>query len=82
MKYLFVLLLSICLYSCHPTYVILGYEQPDWDSIGYSYLLQHATFPKYYKYLYVKDTCNCMHAGDTVFFTRENDSLVVNKFKK
>ena len=76
-----IIFLCVCfLMSCKPiNYVILGYDKPD-ISVGYVYLLQRTTFPKFYKKLYTSNACDCMVPGDTIYFTRENDSLVPNKF--
>lgn len=77
----FIILCTYFLMSCKTTnYVILSYDRTE-TSVGYVYLLQRTTFPKFYKDLYTRNTCKCMMPGDTIYFTRDNDSLVPNKVR-
>lgn len=90
MKPLYFVLFLLLFTSCSKTaFVVLGYERPDFysydetapvDTSVYVYLLQRVNTPKFTKRLYVKEPCGCMRINDTIFFTRENDSLVVNKY--
>jgi hypothetical protein len=62
--------------SCKTSYVVLGYESPDFYPSEYYYILQRTTFPNTCKYIKVKKPCPCLCPGDTIKLIKEDDSLV------
>jgi hypothetical protein len=94
-KYLLTVLLFAAITSCTPTkYVLLGYDKPDTyyefdnykqylnvDTSIVVYMLQRTSFPKTIRRIYTHQICKCVSTNDTVFFTREKDTLVIHKYK-
>jgi len=77
----FIILCIYFLISCKPTtYIVSSYDKSE-TTVGYVYLLKKTTFPKFYRELYTSNMCSCMMPGDTIYFTRDNDSLVPNKVR-
>lgn len=86
MKRIIILFSSIILFGCIPSvYTVDSYTTDMLDStniVYYTYYFRNIKWPHQISELSTLDTCKCLNTDDTIFFTKENGSVIVNKYYK